>query len=170
MQQSSLVGHLPFALGLGIGALSSLRVYRGAQYLAQLRDKDIDRRRGQSCSQGCDSDSTDNAPPFFVLLPVYNNEGGVRDAHDYFSRRFGDLPRVSFLLITTERDVASDTPTVASELAASTANWHWLHSSRQPFCKASQLNDAVDWIRMVWGRGARLECVVFLGLGEFFFP
>lgn len=52
MQQSSLVGHLPFALGLGIGALSSLRVYRGAQYLAQLRDKDIDRRRGQSCSQG----------------------------------------------------------------------------------------------------------------------
>ena len=33
MQQSSLVGHLPFALGLGIGALSSLRVYRGAQYL-----------------------------------------------------------------------------------------------------------------------------------------
>ena len=61
MQQSSLVGHLPFALGLGIGALSSLRVYRGAQYLAQLRDKDIDRRRGQSCSQGwtarCFSDS-----------------------------------------------------------------------------------------------------------------
>lgn len=46
-------------------------------------------------------------------------------------------------------------PTVASELAESMENWGWLHSACRPFCKASQLNDAVDWARTVWGRGAR---------------
>lgn len=164
-------------IGLSIAAVSSLRVNLGARHLSRLRAQNVNGQPGSSWSHGRNSGATNNKPSLFVLLPAYNAEGEVLAAYDYFSRHFGNEPGVIFLLVTTEREAASRTPAVASKLADSTENWYWLHSSRRPFCKASQLNDAVDWIRTVWGRGARYvvydidgrpECLPLLPVGGCF--
>lgn len=153
MARSNWLGLVGVAMGVG----GALRVRQGADALRESRT--------ESARLSIDAlPSTRNpgeSPDLIVLLPAYKAAGEVASAFDWFNDPRIDDDRAAYVVITTEREgVGGDTFHAASRIAAGHSRWSHLHSARQPYCKASQLNDAVEWSASRWPH-ASLRFVVY---------
>lgn len=85
-----------------------------------------------------------------IILPVYQSPEGVRRAAAWFDRLLNeatDQPQ-NIIVVTTGREgVDSDTWRAAEVWASHNDAVTHLHSTRRPYGKSNQLNDAVTWIQ-----------------------
>ena len=85
-----------------------------------------------------------------VLLPAYKAAEEVESAFDWFSHEAIDDGLTHYVFITTARESDGSTARVSSSIASRHSRFHHLHSTTTPYCKASQLNDAVTWSLERW--------------------
>lgn len=131
--------------GTGAGTLGALRVRRG--YLTLRRERTCWRAdETESPTPSGPHDAAPSvAPSLIVLLPVFHGQEQTREAFEWFSDLEHEEGAVAFVLATTARDSEGADYQACRELALGSPDWFHVHSTRVPFCKASQLNEAVSW-------------------------
>lgn len=85
-----------------------------------------------------------------VLLPAFESPEEVQSAFDWFSSESIDDGRADYVFVSTAREVSNATASVCASVTSTHKRFHHLHGTRMPYCKATQLNEAVEWSLERW--------------------